>query len=114
VNDRRPGNLAHLERPIDLWSRDRIELEATAGRLRRLVAVSALAEILGGLDDGRPRLAFKGGASMEIRFGAAALQPDCVGRTVTPVDADAIQGRTYALGRPRVPPARISHQELFS
>jgi hypothetical protein len=72
MTDRRPGNLAHLERLINLWSRSDAEHEATAGRLRRLVAVSALAEILDSLDDGQPRLAFKGGASMELRFGVAA------------------------------------------
>ena len=44
-----------------------------AGRLRRLVAILVLAMILDGLDQGgAPRLAFKGGASMEIRFGVAA------------------------------------------
>lgn len=68
----RPGNLAHLERLINVWSRSDTDAGATAGRLRRLVAVSALAEILDSLDDGNPHFAFKGGASMEIRFGAAA------------------------------------------
>lgn len=72
MTDRRPGNLAHPERLINVWSRSDTGVEATAGRLRRLVAVSALAEILDSLDDGSPRLAFKGGASMEIRFGVAA------------------------------------------
>ena len=71
--DRRPGNLAHLERLINAWSRDDTEGQATAGRLRRLVAISVLATILDGLDQGgAPRLAFKGGASMEIRFGVTA------------------------------------------
>ena len=71
--DRRPGNLAHLERLLNAWSRDTREVQATAGRLRRLVAISVLATILDGLDQGgAPRLAFKGGASMEIRFGVAA------------------------------------------
>lgn len=72
MTGRRPGNLAHLERLISVWSRGDGDVEATAGRLRRLVAVSVLAEILDSLDDGSPRLAFKGGASMEIRFGVAA------------------------------------------
>ena len=45
--ERRPGNLAHLERLLNMWSRD-------------------------GLDQaGTPHLAFKGGASMEFRFGVA-------------------------------------------
>ena len=71
--DRRPGNLAHLERLLNAWSRDNTDVQATAGRLRRLVAISVLATILDGLDQGgAPRLAFKGGASMEIRFGVAA------------------------------------------
>jgi hypothetical protein len=71
--DRRPGNLAHLERLLDAWSRDLAEAQATAGRLRRLVAVSVLATILDGLDQGgAPRLAFKGGASLEMRFGVTA------------------------------------------
>ncbi|CAB4365398.1 unannotated protein [freshwater metagenome] len=71
--DRRPGNLAHLERLLNEWSRDNTDVQATAGRLRRLVAISVLATILDGLDQGgAPRLALKGGASMEIRFGVAA------------------------------------------
>lgn len=71
---RRPGDLSHLERLIDGWSReDPAVTQATAGRLRRLVSVSVLATILDGLDqDGQDRLAFKGGASMELRFGPAA------------------------------------------
>jgi len=68
-----PGNLSHLERLIDTWSRSDDEAEATAGRLRRLVAVSVLASMLDALSvDGEPRLAFKGGASMELRFGPSA------------------------------------------
>ena len=71
--DRRPGNLAHLERLINAWSRDDTDGQATAGRLRRLVAISVLATILDGLEKGGvPHLAFKGGASMEIRFGVTA------------------------------------------
>ena len=71
--DRRPGNLAHLERLLNAWSRENTDVQATAVRLRRLVAISVLATILDGLDQGgAPRLAFKGGASMEIRFGVAA------------------------------------------
>ena len=33
--DRRPGNLAHLERLLNAWSRDKTDVQATAGRLRR-------------------------------------------------------------------------------
>ncbi len=73
MTERRPGNLAHLERLISVWSREDAEVQATAGRLRRLVAVSVLATILDSLDhNDQPRLAFKGGASMEMRFGVAA------------------------------------------
>lgn len=73
MTERRPGNLAHLERLISVWSRDDTAVQATASRLRRLVAVSVLATILDSLDhDDQPRLAFKGGASMEMRFGVAA------------------------------------------
>lgn len=70
---RRPGNLAHLERLIDAWSRNDPSVQATTGRLRRLVGISVLATMLDGLDQGDgARLAFKGGASMELRFGVEA------------------------------------------
>jgi hypothetical protein len=70
---RRPGDLSHLERLIDRWSKTDSEDRAPAGRLRRLVGVSALAAILDGLEvDGTPRLAFKGGAALEVRFGPRA------------------------------------------
>ncbi len=73
ASDRRPGNIAHLERLLNAWSRERDEAHATVGRLRRLVAISVLATMLDGLNqDGDTHLAFKGGASMEFRFGAAA------------------------------------------
>ena len=72
-SDRRPGNVAHLDRLLDAWLRDVLEDRATAGRLRRLVTVSVLATMLDELDqDGAPRLAFKGGTSLEIRFDVAA------------------------------------------
>jgi hypothetical protein len=73
ASDRRPGNLAHLERLLNAWSREGDQAHATAGRLRRLVAISVLATMLDGLNrDGDTHLAFKGGASMEFRFGATA------------------------------------------
>lgn len=72
MTNQRPGSLAHLERLISDWSRRDPDEQATAGRLRRLVAVSVLAEMLDGLDDGTPHLALKGGASMEVRFGVVA------------------------------------------
>jgi Nucleotidyl transferase AbiEii toxin, Type IV TA system len=73
ASDRRPGNLAHLERLLSAWSRENDQITASAGRLRRLVGISVLATMLDGLSqDGETHLAFKGGASMEFRFGAAA------------------------------------------
>ncbi len=70
---RRPGDLSHLERLIDSWSKADSGDRAPAGRLRRLVGVSALAAMLDGLEvDGAPRLAFKGGAALEVRFGPRA------------------------------------------
>jgi hypothetical protein len=90
ASDRRPGNLAHLERVLNAWSRESTETQATTGRLRRLVAISVLATMLDGLNhDGDTRLAFKGGASMEFRFGAAA-------RASRDVDALAELGRAEA------------------
>jgi Nucleotidyl transferase AbiEii toxin, Type IV TA system len=73
ASDRRPGNLAHLERLLSAWSREDDQAPATARRLRRLVAISVLATMLDGLtENGDTHLAFKGGASMEFRFGATA------------------------------------------
>jgi hypothetical protein len=70
---KRPSNKSHLERLIDAWSKEDERAESVPGRLRRLVAVSALVEILDGLPqaDG-PRLAIKGGAALELRFGVTA------------------------------------------
>ena len=73
MTERRPGDRAHLERLIDRWSKDDEAAQATAGRLRRLVSISVLATMLDGLDrDGEAQLAFKGGASLELRFGPSA------------------------------------------
>lgn len=73
VEDARPANRSHLERLIDTWSKEDKTAEATASRLRRLVAVSALVGILEGLpQEGEPRLAIKGGAALELRFGVSA------------------------------------------
>lgn len=70
---RRPGDLSHLERLIDRWSKADSEDRVPAGRLRRLVGVSVLAAMLEGLAvDGTARLAFKGGAALELRFGSRA------------------------------------------
>lgn len=67
-----PSNEKHLRRLIGQWANDP-EVDTTVKRLHRLVAVSVLVAILDGLSiDGQPRLAIKGGASMELRFGPAA------------------------------------------
>lgn len=73
TEQRRPGDLSHLERLIDRWSKADTDDRAPAGRLRRLIGVSVLASMLDGLEaEGEPRLAFKGGAALELRFGARA------------------------------------------
>ena len=59
---RLPGDRGHLARLLDVWGRDTSE-PVTSGRLRRLVGVMAIVQMLDGLKDaeGRERLAFKGG-----------------------------------------------------
>lgn len=66
-----PTNLSHLEKLIDKWSK---EADGVApGRTRRLVGVSVLAELLKDLErESSPLLMFKGGASLEMRFGPGA------------------------------------------
>jgi hypothetical protein len=46
----------------------------TAGRLRRVVGVAVIANMFDGFpdDDGRPRIVFKGGAAIEMRYGLRA------------------------------------------
>ncbi len=70
---RLPGDRGHLARLIDIWARD-TEEPVTSGRLRRLVGVTAIIQMLDGLkdDSGRERIAFKGGAALELRFGFRA------------------------------------------
>ena len=70
---RPPGDRRHLARLLDVWARDTDE-PVTAGRLRRLVGVVAITQVLEGLkdEDGRERIAFKGGAALELRFGFRA------------------------------------------
>ena len=70
---RLPGDRGHLGRLLDLWARDTEEL-VTSGRLRRLVGVTAIIQMLDGLKDeeGREQIAFKGGAALELRFGFRA------------------------------------------
>ena len=79
---RLPGNLAHLNRLIDAWSENEPESDAdvhpvrrtTQWRRRRLVGVVAFAGMLDGLRDahGNPRIGFKGGSALELRFGFGA------------------------------------------
>lgn len=71
--ERLPGNSGHLARLLDVWARN-TEEPVTSGRLRRLVGVTAIIQMLDGLKDqeGRERIAFKGGAALELRFGFRA------------------------------------------
>ena len=68
-----PGDRGHLGRLLETWARESEE-QVTAGRLRRLVGVMAIIQMLDGLKDakGQERIAFKGGAAMELRFGFRA------------------------------------------
>ncbi len=70
---RLPGDRGHLARLLDAWARESEE-PVTSGRLRRLVGVIAIIQSLDGLKDkkGRERIAFKGGAALELRFGFRA------------------------------------------
>lgn len=70
---RLPGDRGHLARLLDVWARD-AEEPVTAGRLRHLVGVTAIIQMLDGLKDetGQERIAFKGGAALELRFGFRA------------------------------------------
>jgi len=70
---RLPGDRGHLARLLDVWARD-TEKPVTSGRLRRLVGVTAIVQMLDGLKDeeGQERIAFKGGAALELRFGFRA------------------------------------------
>lgn len=68
---RPPGNKSHLERLLTTWSDS---TGTTAGRLRRVVGVAVIANMFDGFpdDDGRPRIVFKGGAAIEMRYGLRA------------------------------------------
>lgn len=73
IPPRLPGDRGHLARLLDVWARDTTE-PVTSGRLRRLVGVMAIVQVLDGLKDaeGRERIAFKCGAALELRFGFRA------------------------------------------
>ena len=70
---RLPGDRGHLARLLDGWAMETQE-PVTSGRLRRLVGVTAIIQMLDGLkdDEGQERIAFKGGAALELRFGFRA------------------------------------------
>ena len=73
--DRRPGNPAHLERLLNAWSRENTEVQATAGRLRWLVAISVLAT------GGRPmRMPPRAGRSWQTLRLELCEQVLCVAR----------------------------------
>lgn len=77
-----PGDLGHLNRLIEAWGDEEPETEGvphpkrqtTQKRRRRLVGVMAFAGAIDGLrdEDGVPRIAFKGGTALELRFGFRA------------------------------------------
>lgn len=66
-----PSNRSHLERLLTSWS-DLTDI--AAGRLRRVVGVAVIANMFEGFPDevGRPRIVFKGGAAIEMRYGMRA------------------------------------------
>ncbi|KJF18534.1 nucleotidyl transferase AbiEii/AbiGii toxin family protein [Acidithrix ferrooxidans] len=66
-----PGDKNHLERLLTGWSKSE---EITVARLRHIVGISVIAQMLDGLrDDQRiPRIAFKGGSALVMRFGTKA------------------------------------------
>lgn len=68
-----PGDRGHLAKLLDTWARQ-TEEQVTSGRLRRLVGVMAIIQMLDGRKDeaGQERIAFKGGAALELRFGLRA------------------------------------------
>ncbi len=60
-----------MKRLLTTWSDS---VGTTAGRLRRIVGVAVISRILDGFpnEDGRPRIVFKGGAALEMRYGLRA------------------------------------------
>jgi len=67
-----PGNRSHLERLLTTWASQSDSV--TAGRLRLVVGVTVVAQMLDSLRDeeGRHLFLFKGGASLQMRFGLRA------------------------------------------
>ncbi len=64
-----PGDRGHLERLLTTWSDETGGV--TAGRLRNVVGVTVIAQMLDGLrdSDGKHLFAFKGGAGLQMRYG---------------------------------------------
>lgn len=131
ARSRQPGDRSHLERWLSEWAGAE---GVTAGRLRRRVAVLVVSAMLDNQRDeeGRHRFVVKGGAALELRFGARARTSkdlDAVYRGVLDdaagVVADAVAapwngftGRVTRLGRidapgPVVPPVRFEIKLAF-
>lgn len=66
-----PSNKQHLERLLTEWSKSE---GITVARLRHLIGISVIAQMLDGLpdDNGRHRIVFKGGSALIMRFGMNA------------------------------------------
>ena len=66
---RPPGDRSHLERLLNIWSNETGNV--TAGRLRNVVGVTVIAQMLDGLRsaDGKHLFVFKGGAGLQMRYG---------------------------------------------
>ncbi len=74
---RSPGDVSHLNRLLQAWSdatTTKTGQPVVTGRLRRLVGITVVVAMLDGLHDetGAERIAFKGGAALELRFGFRA------------------------------------------
>jgi Nucleotidyl transferase AbiEii toxin, Type IV TA system len=64
-----PGDRSHLERLLTDWSKETEYV--TAGRLRNVVGVTVIAQMLDEVraDDGSHLFVFKGGAALQMRYG---------------------------------------------
>ena len=66
---RPPGDRSHLERLLNIWSAETGNV--TAGRLRNVVGITVIAQMLDGSRsaDGKHLFVFKGGAGLQMRYG---------------------------------------------
>lgn len=66
---RPPGDRSHLERLLNIWSEETGNV--TAGRLRNVVGITVIAQMLDGsrTADGKHLFVFKGGAGLQMRYG---------------------------------------------